>query len=241
MCLEQELGGEFALESRFEGSSIGELVEFASRHPTVPRAKKPKRPWTDWFSWRLPRHFNLKKPNQPPPAVDPNVQQKMPRFTQDQLKQVVVFGENDPDTEREIANLERKLGVRFPETYRHILALGGEAHMGPVPTAAAPELHFDFLPAERERFEFVSMKVATAHKRVLKSKSDMRAIIPFGALGNGDYVCFDYRGAPEPAIVLWNHEKAFSSPDPLLRIADSFDDFVASALKQRTSRQSPPR
>ena len=155
----------------------------------------------------------------------------MNRFTPQQLAQAVAFDNPDPETEDEIAHVERKLGVRFPDSYRELLAIGGEGHMGPVSTPADNDLHFDFLAMKRERFAGASVTIIYAHKRLLKSAGDMRKVIPFGDVGNGDHICFDYRSSSAPTIVLWNHEEAFSSPDPLIRIAESFDQLLELALK----------
>jgi hypothetical protein len=154
-------------------------------------------------------------------------------FSREELVKAVSFSDTDPDTEREIAEVEHRLKVRFPDTYRTILAIGGEAHMGPIPCPADRDLHFDFLPMKRERFEHVSTRITSAFKRIQQSQADMRAVVPFGAVGNGDMVCFDFRTGAEPTIVLWNHERAYSTPDPIAPVAPTFDAFIEIALKEK--------
>jgi len=154
----------------------------------------------------------------------------MKTFSRNQLTQAVRFKNSDPDTECEILDVERKLCVRFPEIYREILLIDGEAQMGPIRTAVDGDLHFGFLTMKRERFEYVSATITSVHHRLQKSQGDMRRIIPFGAIGNGDHICFDYRSTSIPAIVLWSHEVAFSSFNPLSAVAQSFDELMEIAL-----------
>ena len=59
------------------------------------------------------------------------------------------------------------------------------------------------------------------------------AVIPFGAVGNGDMVCFDYRNSSDPTIVLWKHERAFSSTDCLIPVADSFEAMIKRAIRRQ--------
>jgi hypothetical protein len=157
----------------------------------------------------------------------------MNHLSRESLARVVEFVDADPDTEEEIAYVERTLGFIFPPTYRAILTISAEGHMGPIATPTDSELHFNFHPMRRERFEFASSRILDVHKRILRSKSDMRAVIPFGAVGNGDMVCFDYRFGADPKIVLWKHEVAFTRDDSLVPVADSFDDLIRKAENKK--------
>lgn len=53
-------------------------------------------------------------------------------------------------------------------------------------------------------------------------------LVPFAENGGGDYLCFDYRGAPsnrDPAVGIWLHE--FTDYNPFVRLADDFDHFLS--------------
>jgi cell wall assembly regulator SMI1 len=50
-------------------------------------------------------------------------------------------------------------------------------------------------------------------------------VVPFGATGFGDYVCFDFRRRPDsPSVVYWSHEKPIE--ESVIPLADSFTDFL---------------
>jgi len=52
-------------------------------------------------------------------------------------------------------------------------------------------------------------------------------LLPFAAIPNGDFLCFDYRqGENRPAVVLWSHESSTEDHPSTLDVASNFDEFV---------------
>jgi hypothetical protein len=55
-----------------------------------------------------------------------------------------------------------------------------------------------------------------------------RGLVPFADTGSGDLLCFDWRlgkEKPDPPVVIWLHE--FIDEDPVVPIAKTFDEFLS--------------
>lgn len=68
-----------------------------------------------------------------------------------------------------------------------------------------------------------------------------KRLIPFSMLGNGDLLCFDYRGQPNdgnPKVVMWHHEASAGTKEEISEIALDFDAFLGELQGPRTSTTS---
>ena len=51
-------------------------------------------------------------------------------------------------------------------------------------------------------------------------------IIPIAALFAGNFLCLDYRTSDTPSIAIWFHEESDEYSPSLVKIADSFSEFI---------------
>lgn len=51
-------------------------------------------------------------------------------------------------------------------------------------------------------------------------------LLPFAALPNGDFLCFNYEVEGRPAVVLWSHELSEEDAPHTSEVASNFDEFV---------------
>jgi cell wall assembly regulator SMI1 len=130
-----------------------------------------------------------------------------------------------------IADVEARLGVRFPDEYRAIVQKCQRGY-----------------PVERRRFQvrqdrhttgsslgcLLMVDPAVESDSMLPTLANIRIddqipdnVIPFGAVGNGDLICFDYRrpvdGGAVP-IVYWDHEK--DKDESVFSLAPTFAAFL---------------
>lgn len=130
-----------------------------------------------------------------------------------------------------VDDLERKLGVTFPQDFRDVMKL---CHGG--------------TPIERSDFEYPHPRygpvgvclgaLLTLHRTgagsilgIMESLSHddqlPAGLIPFADDGGGDYMCLDYREASDaPRVAYWAHERG--KHDSVFPLADSFREFLDS-------------
>lgn len=66
-------------------------------------------------------------------------------------------------------------------------------------------------------------------KRQYPPEGFVDGLIIFSALGNGDFLCFDYRKViktANPSIVIWHHEGTSGGADEISLIAQSYNEFL---------------
>jgi hypothetical protein len=130
-----------------------------------------------------------------------------------------------------IADVEAQLGVRFPDEYRAIVQTCQRGY-----------------PVERSAFQvrqgkhttgsglgcLLMVDPAAKSDSIIPTLASVRVddqipddIVPFGAVGNGDLICFDYRrytdGSAVP-VVYWDHEK--NKDESVFPLASTFADFL---------------
>lgn len=125
-------------------------------------------------------------------------------------------------TVQELAQLEQKLGVSLPETYKEVVA----RHQGMTPEPAVFNVG-----RGTSVFNVLLTVVEDAKRRVYSVMSAYEVVkpyvpeglYPFASTPGGEYLCFDYRASPDqPKVVLVTVEM-FIYP-----VANSFTEFMAN-------------
>lgn len=142
-----------------------------------------------------------------------------------------------PESTTNVIALENELGVVFPESYKQILALGEELHLGPVEGRNDKDLHFNFHAITTPHFEHVSQTVREAYDELLDDNPKWENIIPIGDTGSGDQVCLDYRHSKDPIVVLY-HLENLTCENPFTIEAESIDDLISRASPSSEPHQS---
>lgn len=131
----------------------------------------------------------------------------------------------EPATGEDVAQLEKRLGVRLPTDYLEcaITNHGGNPQPKCLDFGGKHDRTFDVL---------LSLIDNTEEQSVMEAYQDIGdripgKLVPFAANAGGDYYCFDYRESAIPKIVYWDHEKAFRNPaKAVCHVADSFIDML---------------
>lgn len=126
-----------------------------------------------------------------------------------------------------LAEVERAMNVSFPEEFRKTITShnAGAPHetdfMYQDPKIGDVEGCFgEFLSFDPNDSENVIEVVSRLAERLPES------VIPFGATGDGGYVCFQFNTSDsEPSVVLWLHERPLS--ESLVFLADRFYEFIS--------------
>ncbi len=123
----------------------------------------------------------------------------------------------------QIDGTELLLGVRYPASYRKVLASHHNAYGDadfPVPgtTHGANIGHWLSLAPWDTSSIWSCLSTWQEHKLP-------RLVVPFGGDGGGNLICFDYRISKEPSIAFWYHE--LRGEDGLATIAPTFDHFLS--------------
>jgi cell wall assembly regulator SMI1 len=158
----------------------------------------------------------------------------------------------EPPTDARIADVERAFGVRFPAPYLSLIRMcdGGEPqdccfsvkHPGgsrewkygfgrllsfraPMPRAIRRRMS-----TEPDAWRGVTEEPWSSIEEYAEALPPgmEHGLVPFSDNGLGDFLCFDYRRDRlnhDPAIVLWLHE--FTDDDPVVRLADNFEQFLS--------------
>lgn len=58
-----------------------------------------------------------------------------------------------------------------------------------------------------------------------------RYLLPFAAVANGDFLCFDYENGFPPSVVLWSSERSAEDAPDTEPVATTFDDFLGGLVK----------
>ena len=128
----------------------------------------------------------------------------------------------DPIDSRQIDGAELLLGVRFPASYRAVLANHhnsyGDADFAVPGTDHGANIGH-WLSLSPWDTESVWSYLSTWPEHQLPHE-----IVPFGEDGGGNCICFDYRSGSTPVVVIWYHE--LSGTDGLVTVAPTFDGFV---------------
>lgn len=134
-----------------------------------------------------------------------------------------------------VDRFEELSGVRLPLKYREIVV----ANEGAFPVSDVV-VRYVAGSAGHEREVGLSMLMPF---RWVKSAGDLprmfkllefppegfpSGLVAFGETGGGDFFCFDYRGSQvgEPAVCIWHHGHADADARSVVRLADSFTEFL---------------
>ncbi|MGH1485265.1 MAG: SMI1/KNR4 family protein [Cellvibrionaceae bacterium] len=133
----------------------------------------------------------------------------------------------------QITLFEKKVGLIFPDSYKNIVSKYNGAY-----------------PASKDSFEFynkllkekmvIDSGMFLPFGKVEKSNETMNIkwdhkpenfseeLLIFSALGNGDFLCFDYRKEPNsnrPSIVVF-HQEGNDLSESISPVSNNFDDFL---------------
>ncbi|WP_375772863.1 SMI1/KNR4 family protein [Archangium gephyra] len=120
----------------------------------------------------------------------------------------------------EIESIERQWGVSLPDDYRSVVSM----HQGMTPN---PHI-IDIGRGDSSICAFLAISEdESSHTYSIRDAYELLkphiplGVYPFALTGGGEYVCFDYRGAPsQPRIVFVTVETDIHP------IADSFSEFM---------------
>lgn len=128
----------------------------------------------------------------------------------------------------EITTVERILGIEFPPLYVECVLTHNGAYVHPkdvdVPGRGLSVLSFLLSLSNRHREGQYMLDTVEAIRDRLRT-----GVVPFGADPFGNYFCFDFADSKvgEPAIVFWDHEHVFHSPEAgIFSICTSFTDLL---------------
>jgi hypothetical protein len=133
-----------------------------------------------------------------------------------------VWDEPHPATSREIEQLEYRLGITFPKTYKEVAA----QYQGMTPHPAVFDVGrgtntINALLTIIEDHEWRMYSVMRAYEAVKPHVPS--GVYPFASTPGGEYLCFDYRDSPEQPKVILVTVEMFIYP-----VADSFTEFMIS-------------
>jgi cell wall assembly regulator SMI1 len=133
-----------------------------------------------------------------------------------------VWDEPHPVTSREIEQLEQRLGVTFPKTYKEIAAQ--YQGMTPLPNVFNVGRGTNAVNAFLTIIEDNKWRTYSIMRAYEAVKPHVpKGVYPFAGTPGGEYLCFDYRESPEqPKVTLVTVEM------DIYPVADSFTDFMAS-------------
>lgn len=127
--------------------------------------------------------------------------------------------------ENAIADVEKELGIKFPQDY---IDCAKKNHGG----NPNPNL---FVVTERGEavFNVLLSYAPTSVDYIVKVYGWIKdrlvdGVYPFADDPFGNHICFDYRTSNEPTIVFWDHELVFEEPEKgLFPICNSFSELLA--------------
>jgi hypothetical protein len=128
-----------------------------------------------------------------------------------------------------VADLEKVIGVRFPESLKRLWAVEDELGIACKGSFAEPS-GFGLYAVREGHFEYVS---DTILERFEAMAEEFPRVVPIGNEGNGDQLCLDYRFRDEPVVLKYDHEIGYRTPNPFYFLARSFDEYVDRSLPAR--------
>lgn len=131
-----------------------------------------------------------------------------------------------------IEDFENKIRRKFPPSYKKIVAEHDAAYVRPdsfrfYNNLVAEEVVFGvgvFIP-----FVGNSDGAMTMDRVQRYTEGLTEGLVAFSSLGNGDLLCFDYRGNAKtgnPPIAVWHHEGRPGMEEEVSPVAKSFDEFL---------------
>lgn len=132
-----------------------------------------------------------------------------------------VWDDLHPASAQELAQLEQRLGVSLPESYKEVVA----RYQGMTPEPAVFNVG-----RGTSVFNVLLTVVEDAKRRVysvMRSYEIVKpyvpeGIYPFASTPGGEYLCFDYRGSPSQPKVVYVTVEMFVYP-----VANSFTELLA--------------
>lgn len=172
-------------------------------------------------------------------------------------------GCGEPVSEERIAEVQRRLGVRFPETFLKCVRTCDGGYAGEFsidfavpgfekPWGAGLDRILSFRePMSREIQQRLLIEPFAWRELGITPWTSIedyvfdppeglaKGLVPFSENGLGDLMCFDWRKGKhevDPPIVIWLHE--FIEEEPVIFLAPNFDAFIAS-LERKEEDASP--
>lgn len=113
---------------------------------------------------------------------------------------------DEPVTKKEVEDVEKKLGVKFPLDYIEVAMKYNGAHVSPelFQVGRKERVFGTLLTYDNEDDEYI-LGVFNDYKDTLPKK-----IIPFAFDPSGNLICFDYKNhEDDPIVIFWEHENAW--------------------------------
>jgi cell wall assembly regulator SMI1 len=145
-------------------------------------------------------------------------------------------GSGPPVSEEHVVEVEKALGVRFPDDYRRLIPQCHGASPTPVDyiesRGTGPHQMLSFDPADE--YYIVDTVAGLAIDNQLPDK-----VIPFAEDAGGDMMCFDFREDPaNPKVIYWAHDSG--EPDPFYFLASSFTEFIEMLVEDPYAEMFAP-
>lgn len=128
-----------------------------------------------------------------------------------------------------VENLEKELGVVFPESLRRLWAIEDELGVKCEGSFAEPS-GFGLYALRENHFEWVS---STIMEMYALTAEEFPRVVPIGNDGGGDQLCLDYRFREDPVILKYDHEIGYRTLHPFYFLARNFDEYVDRCLSSR--------
>jgi len=146
------------------------------------------------------------------------------------------FGEGSPS---QVYGFEKSQGISFPKRYKYIVEHLNGAY--PVNKDSFKfrskliddEVVFDsgmFLPYDESKKSGETMEVINSRD----IEGFPKGLIVFSVLGNGDFLCFDYRevdSEKEPSVVVWHHAGEDDN-ESISFVSSTFDQFLDELFEE---------
>ncbi|MDW4511787.1 SMI1/KNR4 family protein [Priestia megaterium] len=137
-----------------------------------------------------------------------------------------LFCSEQEATLKEVVEVEKKFGVKFPMDYIDCILENHEGYpsrnafdYGKVKGAAFNHL----LSFNQQEIDYLVQVRENIKDRLVDG------VYPFADTPGGDYLCFDYRtNEANPCIVYWDHELAHEDPEKgLFFVANTFTELLS--------------
>lgn len=138
-----------------------------------------------------------------------------------------------------IEDFENKIRRKFPPSYKIIVAEHDAAYVRPgsfkfYSNLVADEVVFGvgvFIPHNENSDGAMTMDQIQRYTEGLTE-----GLVAFSSLGNGDLLCFDYRGntnTNNPPIAVWHHEGRPGMEEEVSPVAKTFDEFLDMLFEEQ--------
>lgn len=134
-----------------------------------------------------------------------------------------------PLSESRLKSIESNLGLMFPRDFIEVLRrANGGTPLAKFFNHEGDEKVIDRFLSVVDNYkdhELGGYDIEVVWSQIEDRLSD--SLIPFAALPNGDFLCFDFESnVTGPVVVLWDHERSFTDAPSVSVVAGSFAELV---------------